>query len=409
MARLVNKLFSLNTWQRILFALVAGTITGLALGPRAEVFKLIGLLFINAINMMIVPVVFTAIVCAILAMKDFSTMRRIWFKALCLYGFSMMVSAVIGLFVANLIKPGLDLHLSLESMQYAAGKLPSLSEQIVNIIPKNPFNAFASGNILQILVFAVFFGLSINIAGKAAEPVEQLFKAMSSVVFTFANLIMSTAPIGVFALLAWVFGKFGLQALLPLLKFVFTVYLGCIALILLYFFPSLAALTKISPIKFIQKIRSAAIFAFVTSSSAATLPESMRCVEKKLGVPHSLSGFLLPLGATLNLNGLSIYLSVATVFSANLFGIQLSFPEYGTLVIAIVLSAMGAAAVPGSALIVMGAVMASVGIPLSAMPLIAGVDRLNDMAQTSTNVIGDIFATTVIAHSERKIKEPEED
>jgi Na+/H+-dicarboxylate symporter len=203
----------------------------------------------------------------------------------------------------------------------------------------------------------------------------------------------------VFALIAYVFGRYGLIVLLPLVKFIFTVYVGCVLQIILVYGAILLA-NGINPIKFFKAIGQAMILSFTTSSSAATLPVTLKCAQEKLKISKNMSGFLLPLGTTFNLNGLSIYLAVATVFAANLYGIHLGLTQYCTIVITIVFTAMGAAAVPGSALIVMGAVMGSVGIPLGALPLIAGVDRLNDMAQTSTNVIGDLFATTLVAKSE---------
>lgn len=392
---------SLKPWQQILLALIAGTILGLAIGPKAAYLKPIGMLFINAIKMMVVPVVFTAVICAVISMDDLKKMRRLSIKAFCLYTLSMAVAAFIGLSIATFIAPGSGLQLAKSSVHHAA--MPSLIDTIVDIIPSNPVAAFASGNILQILVFALILGISINLAGKRAEPIANLFKSFSSVTITLTQLIMKFAPYGIFSLMAWVSGEYGINALIPLFKLVLTIYLCCFLLIIIFYAMTLAIYAKVSPFSFFQAIGDAMILAFSTSSSAATLPVTMRCAEEKLGISKKLSGFLLPLGTTMNLNGLSIYLSVATVFAANIYGVELNLAQYFTIVFTIILTSMGAGGVPGSGIVVMSAVMSSVGLPLGAITLIAGVDRLNDMAQTTTNVTGDLYAAAMIAKSEGEL------
>jgi len=397
---LLKKWFALALWKKITLALVLGIAVGIAMGSDAVVFKPIGLIFIHLIQLMVVPVVFTAIVNAVISMSSAQKMHVIWVKALCIYAVSMGVAACLGLVMAIVLHPGTAVnvaHLHLTNPVQGTAKPMSVVDELVNIVPSNPVQAFASGNILQILVFAVLLGFSINFAGKPAQPVADLFKSFSHVVFKFAGIVMGFAPYGIFALLAWVLGEFGLAILLPLLKFVFVVYLSCTLLVVLYYLPVLFVLVRVSPGQFIRSIFPAMVMAFSTSSSAATLPTSMRCARENLGLNKNISGFLLPLGATLNLNGLTIYIVTATLFSANLFGVHLGLSQYITIILTTILAAIGAAAVPGSALIVMGAAMSSVGIPLTGISLIAGVDRLNDMMQTMTNVMGDLYATTLVA------------
>lgn len=400
----------LPSWKKISISLIAGIVAGITLGQRATIFKPIGIMFIHAIQMMIVPVVFTAIVCAVLKMHNSARVGKIWGKAILLYAISMMVASAIGIALSLLIKPGVGLHLDLFAqalpiLDTSNHQLPSWQDVLIGVVPSNPIVAFSQANILQILVFAIVLGFSINAAGEEGRVVAKLFQSFSSVVFKLAMIIMGFAPYGIFALLAWVLGEFGLSILLPLMEFVGVVYLGCFVMIALYYSGVLLLYSRLNPIWFFKGIFSAAVVAFTTSSSAATLPQSLRCAEKNLGVPEKIAGFLLPLGTTLNLNGLSIYITVATLFSANIFAIHLLPSQYVTILLSTIIAAMGAAAVPGSALIVMGAVMASVGIPLGALPLIAGVDRFNDMAQTTTNVIGDLFAATVVAQNEHEIIE----
>lgn len=403
---ILSRLAALKAWQKIILALVCGTGTGLLLGPKAIYLKPIGSIFIHAIHMMIVPVVFTAIVCAVLSMDDLKKMRRIGVKAICLYTVSMAVASCIGLSIATLIAPGSSLHQMQTQISAATSSAstaaPTLTEAIVNMVPENAVGAFATGNILQILVFALILGISINLAGEKAKPVSDFFKAFSSVAIKLTELVMRFAPYGIFGLIAWVAGEYGIDALIPLFKLVATIYLCCFLMTAVFYAPTLLLIAKINPFIFFRGIADAMLLAFSTSSSAATLPVTMRCAEK-LGLSKKLSGFLLPLGTTMNLNGLSIYLGVATVFAANMYGVDLSFTQYMTIVFTIILTSMGAGGVPGSGIIVMSAVMSSVGLPLGAVTLIAGVDRLNDMAQTTTNVTGDLYAALVIAKGEGEL------
>lgn len=403
MKKFLLRWMALPAWKKILFALVSGTLLGLMLGEKSIYLKPIGILFINAIKMMIVPVVFTAIVCAILAMNNPQQMRRIGIKTLLLYIVSMTVAAMIGLGVATLIAPGTGLSLPLNDADLNIGPMPTFMEAIVNIIPANAVTAFATANILQLLVFSIFIGLSINLAGEQAAPVRHFFSGLSAVVFKLTAIIMSFAPYGIFALMATTAGEFGFQALLPLFKLILTAYLSCFLLGLLFYTTTLAFIVKLNPLHFFKGIASAIILAFSSSSSTATLPVSVRCAEENLGISKSIAGFLLPLGTTLNLNGLAIYLSIATVFAANIYGVHLGLAHYLTLLLSIVLTSMGAGGIPGSAIIVMGAVMSTIGLPLGAIPLIAGIDRIIDMGMTATNVTGDLFATAVIAKSEKEL------
>lgn len=393
----------LAAWQKILVALVGGISLGTLMGPSAACFKPIGSIFINSINMMVTPVVFTAIVCAVTSIDDSKRMKRLGLKTVALYTVSMAVAAALGIVVALVVGPGKHFHPDLGMQAVNAKEIPSLIDTIVNIVPSNPVSAFAHGNIIQILVFALLLGISINMCGEAAQPVAKFFKSFSLVVFKLTGIVMGFAPIGIFALMAWVSGEFGLTALIPLFKLVLTVYLGCLLHCLLFYGSTLAYIARLSPWVFFRRIMNPMLLAFTSSSSAATLPVTLKTAEKNLGIPSSIGHFLLPLGTTLNLNGLSIYLGIATVFAANIYGVHLNMVQYVTVVFSIILTCMGAGGIPGTGIIAMSAVMSSVGLPLGAIPLIAGVDRLNDMAQTTTNVVGDLFATTVIAKHEGQL------
>jgi Na+/H+-dicarboxylate symporter len=398
--------FSRPLWQQILVGLFAGILTGLFFKTKAMSLEPIGFVFIHAIQLLVAPVVLTSVVCAILSLEGYKSLGKILTKALVIYGFSMTVSALIGIGIANLLDVGSGLVISATESTLGIPSAVSLKNAnfgniLLGIVPSSSFQALATNNVLQILIFAFILGIALKNTGEEGKPVQDLFIAFSKVVFKFCRIVISFAPYGIFALIAAVFGQYGLSVLLPLAKLIGAVYLSCFLLIAIYYTGGLL-LRGISPLFFFKGIISPMVTAYTTSSSAATLPITMRAARENLKLDPNVSDFLLPLGTSLNLNGLSIYLAVAAIFSAHIFGISLGLSEYITLVISIVLMAAGAAAIPGSALIVMGAIMQSSGIPIGALPLIAGVDRFNDMAQTVTNVIGDLFAATLLGKRQKQ-------
>lgn len=388
--------FSLNRWQKIIVALFLGLLFGRVFPHAAVTLKVLGDLFIRAIHLLIAPVVFFSVVCAILSIDDFAMMRKVTIKAIFAYLFCMLLAAAIGLLFFYLFEPGLHAHLQLHTNGGVAHHALSANAVILNVLPSNALAAFLHDNVLQIVIFAVLIGISIHFAGESVKPVRSFFQGFAQVSFQLADIVMRFAPVGVFALIAWTVAHFGWHVLSSLGLFIVTVYVACFVQLLLVYSLLLCVFRSFSPSKFFKGVLPALLFAFSTSSSAATLPESMRCAER-LGFNSALSRFLLPLGASFNLNGLTIYLLIAVLFAANLFGIHFSMVQVLMLVMTTVFTAMGVAAVPGSALIAMGAIMSASGVPLGAIALIAGVDRLNDMMQTATNVAGDLTVTAILA------------
>lgn len=432
----INKLLGQWTqkpiWQQIIICLILGIFTGLAFGEQAAALKPLGDAFINALHMVIVPVIFSAVVCAVTAVADFSQIRRITFKAFGIYLSFLVIATLIAIGVGSLLQPGTGLHelvsnsgslghielsnlshvsgisnhlghlnhTAIEVGQQASDNLPGLADIFVNMIPKNPIAAFVNENILQIVIFGILLGIAINQSGSKAEQVSKLFQSISAVSKNLTSIIMQFAPYGVFALIAWTFGMFGLKALLPLIGFIISVFISCLVLVLGVYSSIIVFYLKQSPISFLKKILPAIVFAISTTSSGATLPVSIKCAEDELRVPPKISKFLLPLGCNFNLSGLAIYLTLAVIFTANMYGIVLSPIEYLILVSTVVLTTMGTGAIPGSGIVVMSAVITTMGLPLGALALIAGVDRINDMIQTATNVISDIFAAYLVSESE---------
>lgn len=403
--KLADKWLSLENWQKIIIALFLGAITGIILGPKVVVIKPLGDLFMNALHMLIIPVVFSAIVCAVTSIKDTKKMRSISIKAMAFYVVSLCCASALAIIIGNIIAPGAGLataHLAANSG--AAPQALTLAAFIKNLIPSNPFAAIVNENILQVTIIAILLGIAINQSGIHGEPFARFFKSLSHISHKLANLVMQIAPYGVFALIACTFGEFGLKVFYPLISFIITLLICCICLVAIYC-TIVAIVMRKSPIAFIKAILPAMLYAFSTTSSGVTLPVSIQCAEDNLKINPIIAKFLIPLGCNFNLSGLAMYLTLAAVFTANMIGLHLSILQCLSLVITVALTTMGAGAIAGSGIIVMAAVLGAVNLPLIAIPLIAGIDRINDMIQTTTNVISDIFAAYIICHSEKKLSE----
>ena len=341
LTRLIGAWFRLSSWKQIFSALILGIIVGAVLHHQASFFQPIGALFMNAIHMIVAPVVFTAIVTSIISVNNGSNVKRITLKAISLYAVCMIISATIGCGLAYLIAPGQGYHSLVTHTSASNLGHTSFAGFIGNLLPSNPIDPFLQGNVLQLIVFAVLFGASIKLAGKAAAPVANFFFALNKVVQQLTSLVIWFAPYGIFALISLAVGTFGLGVITPLLALVGTVFLGCMLLLFVVYPLGLYFLTKIKPSDFYRAIFPSLLFAFTSSSSAATLPMTMRCAEEKLKIPGYIAKFLLPLGASFNLNGLSVYLSVATIFAANLNGIHLGISQYLVIVFSITFTAIG--------------------------------------------------------------------
>ena len=392
----------MKLWAKILIGLVAGLITGMVLGPKAEYIKPVGTLFINAIKMLIVPLIFSSLVVGVISMKDPKKMGRIGLKTLALYLGTTAVAVTIGLTLGTLLQPGEGLNLP--AVEQAVPKeAPSLVDTLVDLVPSNPVDSFASGNVLQIIVFSIFLGLAINLCVEKAKPVADLFEAFAEVMYKLTALIMEMAPYGVFALMAWVAGEYGADVLPSLLRVILGVYLGCLIHALLTYGGCIALLGRLNPIQFFKGILDAQAVAFTTTSSSGTLPATLRCTQKNLGVSKSISSFVLPLGATINMDGTALYQGIAALFVAQAYGIELTFSNYTTIVLTSTLASIGTAGVPGAGLITLSLVLSSVGLPMEGVAIMAGIDRILDMARTTLNVTGDAMVSLLIAKSENEL------
>jgi len=402
---------AITLWKRILGAFLLAVALGASLkaaglGGAAESFEPVGTLFINAIKMLMVPIIFVTIVGGVTSLHDTSRLGRLGLKTIFFYLLTTSIAVTLGLVMAGLIEPGAGITLP-EPDPDAAPEEAALSirELLVNLIPSNPVQSMAEGNVLQIIVFALFFGISINLAGRHGKPVKEFFDSATEVMFKLVHIIMEMAPFGIFALILWVIGELAVAELFKLALIVVTLYSACILQIIFVYGGFITVLGRLSPVRFFRGIVDAQAVAYSTSTSAGTLPVTISNVEDNLGVSKNISSFVLPLGATMNMDGTAIYMGVAALFTAQAIGVDLTTAQYVAIILTGTLASIGAASIPSAGLIIMPVVLSSAGLPLGAIALFFPIDRIMDMMRTLTNVTGDSMIATLIAKSEGELDE----
>ncbi|MEH6473963.1 MAG: dicarboxylate/amino acid:cation symporter [Halopseudomonas sp.] len=395
----------LALWKKILVGMVLGVVVGAIMGPDAEMLKPIGTLFINAIKMLIVPLVFCSLVVGVTSMQDTRKMGRIGLKAVVLYLGTTAVAISIGLGLATILTPGEGLNMVASDAVAVSKEAPTLVQTLLNMVPKNPIGALAAGNILQIIVFALGLGIALTLCGEKAKPAVELFESLAEGMYKLTELVMKLAPYGVFGLMAWVAGKYGLDILLPLVKVITVVYIGCLIHVLVFYTGMVSILGRLNPVRYMKGLLNPAAVAFTTTSSSGTLPATIKASREEMGVSKSISSFVLPLGATINMDGTALYQGVCALFIAQAFGIDLVFSDYVLIVMTSTLASIGTAGVPGAGLIMLSLVLTTVGLPIEGLAIVAGIDRILDMARTSVNVCGDLMVTILVGKSENELDE----
>ncbi|WP_053363269.1 dicarboxylate/amino acid:cation symporter [Bacillus sp. FJAT-27251] len=387
---------------QILIAFVLAIIVGAIVGPSIEVVKPLGDLFLRMIKFIIVPLVLASLVVGVAGTGDIKKIGRMGGITFFYYILTTAFAVTIGLILANLFSPGkgLDIKASLDKAD--PSEAPGIVDTLLNIIPTNPIASLVEGNMLQIIFFAIFLGLAITMLGDKAKTVYNFFNELAEIMYKITGIVMKLAPIGVFGLIAPTVGEYGVSVLLPLLKVILIVYLGCILHAVLTYSTSVKIFANMNPIKFFKGIAPASLVAFSTTSSSGTLPITIKSTEENLGVSRKVSSFVLPLGATINMDGTALYQGVCVLFIAQFFGYDLSFAQQLTIILTATLASIGTAGVPGAGLIMLTMVVTSVGLPVEGIALIAGIDRILDMIRTSVNVTGDASAAVVVNAIEEK-------
>ncbi len=383
-----------------------GLVLGIAAGVLAQntdlgitVFKPLGDIFIRLIRMIVVPLVFCTLVAGAAGIGDTAKLGRLATKTLLFYLFTTCVAVIIGLGLANIAQPGVGLNLSLEGLKAKEIAAPALLDTLINLIPMNPMEAMAKGNMLQLIVFAIAFGFAVSALGEKGQPVHRFFEICGDAMVKLTGFVMLYAPIGVFGLIAYTVTRHGIDVLLPLFKVIAIMYLGCALLFILVYVPIIKFLVRIPVMRFLKGMAEPLLVGFTTCSSAAALPSNMAAAEK-LGAHRSVTSFSMPLGNTINMDGTSLYMGICAIFVAQVYNIPLTFSDQITVVLMAIIAAVGTMGVPGAGLIMMSIVFVQVGIPLEGVALIAGVDRILDMARTPMNVLGDALVSMGVSRSE---------
>lgn len=364
------------------------------------IFHVGGQIFVASLKMLVVPLVLVSLICGTSSLSDISTLGRIGSKSLALYILTTALAISSAIFFATLVSPGVGVNMSLAT-EFKASEAPSVAQVFINMFPSNPIESMAKGEMLQIIIFAVLFGIAVALSGDAGQRVRQFFEDLNQVIMKLVNIVMQLSPYGVFFLMAKLFTTLELEDMGNLGK-----YFGLVLFVLIFHgFVTYGLMIKLfgglSPLMFFRKMKETALFAFSTSSSNASIASNMATTTNKLGVDNKVSSFTVPLGATINMDGTAIMQGVATVFIAQVYNIDLSLSDYLLVVLTATLASIGTAGVPGVGLVMLAMVLQQVGLPVEGIALIIGVDRLLDMTRTAVNVTGDAMVSCLVGKSEK--------
>ena len=401
----------MNLSIKIFISLILAVIVGVIAGPDSVPFikwwiAPIGTMFINLIKMMIVPVVFTSLIVGMTSIGDTKKLGRIGVKTVAIYLVTTAIAILIGFAVAGFIHPGLGMSLPTDAAEVKVKQAPSIMQVLVAMIPANPIASMAKADILPTIVFSLFIGVGIiQGGGQRAQTIINFFDACAEVCYKVIAMIMAFSPIGVFCLLLPVVAANGPSVLLPLLAVIACMAIGCV----IHAVGVYSMLARVwgghTPLAFFKGMSEAMLIAFSTCSSAGTLPVNMKNTQEKLGVSREVTSFVLPLGATINMDGTAVYMGICSLFIANVFGINLDFGQMAMIVLTGTLASIGTAGVPGAGLIMLAMVLQSVGLPLEGLALVAGIDRILDMFRTCLNITGDAAVACVINDTEKKYQQ----
>ncbi len=403
----------LKLHTKILIGLFVGVLVGLALGEKASVIEPVGKIFLRLITMIVVPLVFVSLMLGTASVGDIKKVGRMGAKTLAYFMVTTVIAITVGLLFANITKPGLGLNKETQAELYKSyeskaqiglerlKEKPSTIDIFVNIVPPNPLQAMVEGNMLQVIFLGLLFGTVLTmIKREKSENLLRLLDALNDAIIKIVHLAMKLAPFGVLALIAGVVGQFGLNILTTLLKYALAVIGGLIVYTFTFNTLSVALLGKMNPRRFYRGIKDAMIFAFSTSSSNATLPVAMDSLEH-MGIERKFFSFVMPLGATINMDGTALYQGVSAVFIAQIYGLPLSVGDQVMIVLMATLASIGAAGVPAAGIVTLVMVLKQIGIPLEGLALILGVERILDMCRTTTNVVGNMACSVVIQEWEK--------
>ncbi|GJM12919.1 MAG: dicarboxylate:amino acid:cation symporter DAACS family protein [Pseudohongiella sp.] len=404
--KMLSTWFEIALWKRIIAALVLGAIVGQLWGEGSQSIAWMGTLFVRLIRMVVVPLVFVTLISGVVSMGDPTKLGSLGVKTLAIYMATTLAAISIGLILAAIMQPGVGVDFSAAVPEQVQAAIP-LSERLMTIVPDNPIAALAEGNMLAIIFFALLVGISLLTIGEKGKPVADLMESSSEMILRITHWVMEVAPFGVFALIASVAGTQGVNALLDVILLALAVFIGSAChLIIVHGLIIIKLTLKLSPVMFFRGARDAMLVAFSTSSSSATLPVSMSVAEENLGIRPIIASTVLPLGATINMDGTALYVGIVSVFAAQAFGIDLTLSDYVLIAGSTTLVSIGTAAVPGASLFLIAAVTQTIGLSPEQTAIVIGFilpfDRPLDMLRTSVNIGGDLSVSTAVANWENE-------
>ncbi len=409
--RKTEKKHKLKAWQIILMALVAGIIFGLTLshlGGRdvswiaaiCDLMSFLGNVFIRLIRMVIVPLVFFSIVSSMAELKDLKRLRSIGLKTILLFLFTTAMSITIGLVWVNVIRPGDGVVLTEAVNSVTVSEMPGMYDTLLDLIPLNVCEAFANGSMLQIIVFSVFVAVAIMLLGDKATKAEQAFRMGATIMYKIIDIIVLYIPVGVFGLMTNAMATYGTSILGNIFKFILTDYLSAFTHLLIVYVPLLIFVARVNPVKYLKVAFESWLVAFSTCTSMAALPVSMKNAKTKLGISEEAASFVLPFGATANMDGTGIFFGLIVVFAAQVAGVQLTIGQMASLVLQATLLSVGCAAVPQIGLVIGTTMVTTMGLPVEVIGLVTGIYRIIDQIHTATNSAGDLVVAACVASTE---------
>ncbi len=390
---------------QIFVAFILAIIVGVIFGNDAKHVQPLGDLFLRLIKFIIVPLILSTIIVGVTSAGDVKKLGRLGGKTITYYLATSLIAISLGLLAGYIFSPGKGADVTITE-EVTTNETEGVVQTLLNIIPTNPIESLVNADMLQIIFFAIFIGIGIILIGDKGKPVADFFDGFAEIMYKVTAIVMFVVPLGIFGLLAPIVGEHGLSVLLPLMKLIVAMLVACIIHAGFVYSTAVKSFGKMNPITFFKGIFPAAAVAFSTSSSAGTLPVTMKNTEENLGVSKETSSFVLPLGATINMDGTAIYQGLAVVFIAQYFDVTLTFGQIGMVALIATLASIGTAGVPGAGMIMLTMVLAAVNLPLEGIALIAGIDRILDMMRTSVNIVGDASAAVVVDASEQKQKTP---
>ena len=395
-----SKIKNISLSRQILICFLLGLIVGFAFGPKVAFLKIFGDIFIKLIKMVVVPLTFILITDVFMSISNVGKMGKIAFKCMLIYILTTVFSTTFGIFASEFIKPGASIILTpdfFESSGYVAPAIKKVSIQsiIVGIFPSNIIQSFYNADILQILIFAAFFGIAINKVSNESAAVSVVIKSLTAVIMKITDMVIKLTPIGIFGIVSYLCGTQSLKTILSL-GWLMVVVFGSILCITYIFYGIILASIGLNPFKFFTKIFQVQTFTFLTASSASSIPLSKITCEKKFGVTKETANFSIPFGASFNMNGTALHLGATSVFLAQVFGVSLGIFDYIQIIVLAMILTLGIAGIPGASLVAMPMILSAIGVPIEYVAIYVGVDRFLDMARSSLNVVGDVLTAVVV-------------